>query len=185
MYKATIAARLKLVKMCVLAVLLLGVGSAVFSQVLWQGTTKGMTVEQVKELFPKATKPTPPYSHPTDKTIDIPLELKKQTIAGELLDVSFIFKNKVLDNVSLGNSNPIPGTGEVMFNSINTALRAKYGAPLKTNQNSDMITEVVWLSGETDITLIWVVPSRAGLSMPSKISIIYNATLAKDAGAGL
>jgi len=48
-------------KKVVVFIVLIALGSVLFATELWNGATSGMTIEQVKRLFPNAAPSNPKY----------------------------------------------------------------------------------------------------------------------------
>jgi hypothetical protein len=164
MYKTTIAERLKFVNLCVLAVLLLGVGGAVFSQTLWQGTTYGMTMEQVKELFPSAIQ------EKKGKMV-----LKNHTVAEEPFDVSFLFNVELDDELNLLyklyevtlDLKKTGYAGETARKKLYSTLYLKYGQHTEKIEGT-MMLRYKWITEETDITFLVDAPDYHNLRLSIK-----------------
>ena len=161
-------------------------------QTLWQGTEYGMTVEQVKSLFPDAQDT---YYDPNEKP-DLPPPVFKDTtnlygvmpmstfpddpgvrllyirkvIVGADFDISFYFKNGLLDCVVLGpysynnyeSNNDYETLYRDIFLPLSKELSAKYGKGNVKNTGSDR--EQKWISGNTIVQLrllkthrVWIV----------------------------
>jgi hypothetical protein len=69
------------------------------AQELWANTQAGMSVDQVKEIFPNAVPPESPVSSASET--DMLLTIPSVTFADETYRVAFFFRDEKLDKVAL------------------------------------------------------------------------------------
>lgn len=139
------------------------------AQMLWPGTTTGMTVEDVKRVFPDAHAPEAENVLPAGRGTQL-LELDEVPIAGLGLKAGFFFKEGQLAVVTLG------AAGEIQvkeFEKFRDILRANYGHEYST-RNSEAL-QITWKVAHTVILLSWT-PMGHGFAL---LSITYEAPLPK------
>jgi hypothetical protein len=141
---------------------------------LWQTTEKGMSVDQVKKLFPNVVVPSKPTAYRGGAAQER-LRLEYQKIARESFDVSFIFDKDGLEQVNLEYKGRV---SKVIFEKMEETLTVKYGSPISTKK-TDMVgvTERTWISDKTNIVLIMA----SGDLFTPFLRIIYQTRLAEDA----
>jgi hypothetical protein len=173
---------MKMIKGCInLAVLMyvLATAHVCAAQTLWNGTTLGMSVDQVRKSVPNVHEPeSAPGSLGTGaKEL---LRLDDVELAGHTFHAAFYFLGRSLSQVSLVLDNPPSLHGAMLiFDSITDALRAKYGHELSKDTHPGLLafTEAHWLSGRTNITLM----ASGVADNPAILNIIYQVRIAKDA----
>lgn len=125
------------------------------AQTLWQDTAYGMSVEEVRAVVPGAVSPTNPNSL-QDGAEEL-LRLESFELVGEAFKGEFFFKDDKLVQVSFylpeGYS---ANAGRRIFDSLTSALRAKYGQELSREVEENpggRKAEATWLWGQTNIGL--------------------------------
>jgi hypothetical protein len=143
---------------------------ALHAQALWPGTTAGMSLEEVRKLFPEAHEADPAAELPAGRGTEL-LELDQTVIAGHRFTVKFFFKHELLVGVALAE------TGEIVmkdFEMFRDLLRRKYGLEYSTTSSESI--ELTWKAVQTVILLKWK-PLRPG---NATISITYEAPIPKE-----
>lgn len=107
----------------------------------WNGTKWGMSVDEVKKLFP-GIQPSSPTT-----TGDSRYVLKDFNVKRTNYDVSFVFGSKGLRVVNLDQKGK---NVELSFRVLLQDLQEKYGRP--ASQNS--IGEIKWILPSTEISLL-------------------------------
>ncbi|MDR3477362.1 MAG: hypothetical protein P4M14_04955 [Gammaproteobacteria bacterium] len=138
--------------------LLLGtlfISSMAFAGALWQGTTSGMSINEVRATFPQLASTKPSEDVLEGQPVKL-LHLDNIQIVGSLFSANFYFKDEKLFDVTLvldGNSSYVSTMN--VFGSLSTALRKKYGKEVSTNEKSGLVnqTDAEWLSQSTHIKL--------------------------------
>jgi len=102
--------------------LLLMIGIAGFSQELWNGTTLGMTKEEIMQILPSCTTLAKPVKY-TDGVSD--LALKNLEILGSKFTVNFIFSDAKLCSVLISPDEKV--NLPQLFQKLLGMLRTKYG----------------------------------------------------------
>lgn len=130
-----------------LTVVIFGLSSNAFSQVLWQGSETGMSLSQVEKEFPNAVLPVKidKFAAGGEALLNIP----NYKIGSNNFKVQFIFKEEKLASIRM---EAIDGSASVGFDSVKKLLKTKYGEPLDSSSNSMSYT-MSWLSEGTTITL--------------------------------
>ncbi len=151
--------------------LLAFVASHATAQSLWEGTTYGMSLQEVKALFPTAAPPGNPVSI-EDGSEEL-LRLRTAKFLGRPFGASFFFRNGRLSQVNislqgLSSKNDVA----TVFDTVTSALQAKYGqpvnlerrnAPLVPQGPSENYVNARWNVGLTDIDLL---ASHSGATDP-------------------
>jgi len=161
------------------AIFLCVLATATQAQVLWQGARYGMSVAEVQHTFPKAKLLAEPqrYGDTEGKLV-----LPEVALVSEHFDAVFIFKGNRLSQVSLklkSKEAPFDTLLSTTFDSLTTALRAKYGIELNRSiKRGDLNTATIeWMSGRTNIALTMIAVSDT----PALLSIVYQVRVARDA----
>jgi hypothetical protein len=139
------------------------------AQMLWPGTFAGMTVEDVKRVFPDAHAPEAENVLPAGRGTQM-LELSEVSIAGQGFKVGFFFKKGQLAVVTLG------AAGEIQvkdFEKFRDILRTNYGHEYSMRNSEEL--QVKWKVAQTTILLTWT-PMGHGFAT---LSIAYEAPLPK------
>lgn len=139
------------------------------AQMLWPGTTAGMSVEDVKRAFPDAHAPEAENVLPAGRGAQL-LELSEVSIAGQGFKVGFFFKEEQLTVVTLG------AAGEIQvkeFEKFRDILRKNYGQEYSTRNSEEL--QITWKVAQTVILLTWT-PMGRGFAL---LSIAYEAPLPK------
>lgn len=114
---------------CLLALLLLLAGPA-HAVELWGGVHAGMTIQQVKDVFPEAVPPSKPSVYAGGERQE--LEAPGPQLSGHPFTVAFVFKGPSLVDVRLKIQSHISyRQAGVLIADIEHALIAKYGAPME------------------------------------------------------
>jgi hypothetical protein len=153
--------------------------SSVGAQSLWNGTKYGMSVKQVKVIFPDAVSPLKPES--MDCCGKALLALNDFTLVDKQFSVSFFFKADALQLVqlSLVKANNYSNSKSV-FDSLVEVLRSKYGKEIKYDDSKSSygnIIQATWMSGRTNISLSLV---SVGKDL-AYVNVSYGASVAKEA----
>ncbi len=96
------------------------------AQELWGGTQAGMSVEDVKKIFPNAVPPSSPVT--SSPTTEVLLTIPSVEFAAESYRVAFFFRDKKLDKVALNYlgkqsfENLLP-----VYNAALEVLRRRHG----------------------------------------------------------
>ncbi|MHA3050198.1 hypothetical protein [Acinetobacter sp. ANC 4639] len=143
--------------------------STVFSQIIWQKAAKGMTVNQVKTVFPEAKDVLPTEGTTLGDGALRLLAIQNYRINGFTFNPSFYFKDKKLIQVTL---NADPNQNQmVVYLKMLEAFRLKYGKEANTVDMS---------IGEEKI---WITPDKTTVKvsyMIGKTSIYYSAREADE-----
>ena len=125
------------------------------AQILWDKAEYGMTLERVKELYPKALTVTKENS--ADDGSKELLNIKEIKISKDSFNVGFFFKDNKLTRVYfLPNAKLNDKTGDRVFKTLVEYLIGIYGQPDSTNTEnvSIMITKSAkWKSDGINIFL--------------------------------
>jgi hypothetical protein len=129
--------------------------SIVTASALWQGTTSGMTINEVRATFPQlaSTKPVEDVieGHPVKL-----LHLDNIQIVKSFFSANFYFDHDKLSTVRLLlDGSPSYLSSMTVFESLTAALRKKYGKEVSYNEKNGLVnqTEAEWLSQGTHISL--------------------------------
>lgn len=151
-----------------------------YAQELWGGTSKGMSIEQVKSIVRGAVEVSGGGSL-SGGAIE---ELNGETlnIAGKDFVSKFYFLNGALEQVMVTPRNSMTfNEARLTLSSIVDALRSKYGKEISIKLNPDPFLssyEHTWINGKTNITSFLI-----GMqSSPPSLSIIYQVRVSEDAG---
>lgn len=146
------------------------------AQSLWQGTTYGMSVAQVKAVVPGATQPARPDSL-GDGAAEL-LHIPELIIANARFRASFFFKAGCLEQVTLSlEDGHTFYEAMLLFDAVVDLLRSKYGPELSRKDTRDVIkaSEATWMAGSTNIRLL-ALDIRSG----AVLNVNYQASMAKD-----
>jgi len=146
------------------------VACSLHAQTLWPGTTAGMTVEEVKKVFPDAHAPEAENVLPAGRGTEL-LELDETVIAGHQFKVGFFFKEGRLVLVALAEAGEIPVKD---FEKFRDLLRTKYGLEYSTRNSQSL--QITWKAVQTVILLTWT-PHGPGIAI---LSITYEAPIPKE-----
>ena len=140
------------------------------AQLLWPGTAAGMTVEEVRKVFPEAHAPDNPLELPMGRGTEL-LALDGTVIANHPFKAGFFFKEERLVHVALQDTGEIPMKE---FEKFRDLLRTKYGLEYST-ESSDSL-QIKWKAVQTVILLTWS-PRGHGIVT---LSITYEAPIPKE-----
>ena len=146
------------------------------AQVLWQNTKYGMTVNEVKSLYPNSVTLNRPnlFIYSGAKGL---LELNNIEIVSQMFKATFYFSanNNKLEQVTLECTDKITEhKGKLIYNSLLEVLISKYGNPITKGKNLVLISSATWLSGDTNISLNLLELNETTLN------IVYQVRLAKE-----
>lgn len=157
----------------------LGLGKSALAQVLWNGTSYGMSPVRVKALMPKAFNPGDKGDTLQDGSIEL-LRLKNVELVGQSFTASFFFRESKLRQVTLSadGERSLDSRGNT-FDALAEALRVKYGKELNRSQTGTGLAsiEASWQSGKTNISL-FMMEIGSGQSI---LNINYQVRLAAEA----
>ena len=150
------------------------------SQILWQNTEYGMSVDDVRKINNLAMPiELNVKSNLTDGSQKL-LKINSIDIANHNFSVDFYFLQNKLTQVNLKLEDKLQEfEGFHLFRNIFLSLVSKYGKEISRKEhNSIGVHEAVWVSGKTNIKLLlsWFGKSDA------VIYIYYRADAMKDAG---
>lgn len=123
--------------------------SLAFSQTLWQKTTFGMSVQQVKKLYPNAVDVIPNAANSYPNGSEPLLKLDNFNLINRDFEVKFAFINQKLNQVVLTCHDLTKSDKDNLYE----ALVSKYGQPITINKDS-VINKFNWASGKTNIYLM-------------------------------
>ena len=158
-------------------VVLLLLPTVALGQNLWGGTRAGMTLNQVRGLYPKM------YELEQDAHRPPTFRLDGVDISGHQYKALFQFKDAQLERVTLGLTDKVDnGEGLVIGRELMNTLDVKYGTAIEkrgwdNDQPYARICEAVWRAGRTDIELSLLL--QPGFN--ALVSVTYSAALAKEA----
>lgn len=157
---------------CRIAVCSLGLllANSLRAQYLWPDTRAGMTLEEVKKLFPDAHAPDDPGELPGHHGKEL-LTLDETVIADHRFKVRFFFNEERLVHVDLFESGEFAMKEFEKFRDI---LRKKYGLEYSTTSSQSIRLE--WRVLQTIIRLQWT-PVAGDIAT---ISISYDAPIPKE-----
>lgn len=160
----------------------LGVSGDAAAQALWGGTIYGMTRAEVRKAVPEAVEVAPTEGTTLNSGEVESLAVPKVSLVNEEFRAIFYFRGDALTQVTLKKLDASTFKLEAgTFDSLVTALRAKYGAELSRDAPGGggvaSTRQVVWLSGRTNITLFML---GVGAS-PATLNLNYQVRVAKDA----
>lgn len=140
------------------------------AQTLWQGTRAGMSLEEVKALFPSTT-----FEKEKNRLV-----LEKTEILERAFHVYFYFKGDKLNEVALGLKSAEPKLkAPDLFKRFTEVLRSKYGSELSKSvtPGSFIAMQSKWLSEGTTIEL----ELTNSINDTVRIGLSYKADIAKEA----
>ena len=146
-----------------------------YADELWKGTQYGMTVKQVKKIFPNAV--TPQNQDAIYSGVEL-LRLDDVKISNESFVAKFFFSNEKLVQVTLTLDNVSDFyQGKLIFDSLVDSLRAKYGKELSL-KSSEVLTllEANWMSNKTNISLLCLEVNETRTT----ININYSTRISKE-----
>lgn len=115
--------------------------------ILWQKAESGMSVSNIKKLYPNAI----PVAQESSKQSNYKrlLEIPSYKIGNYDYKVGFTFKGDELHsvNISLMLDNPEPA-----YKEVKRLLNSKYGQPYNT-QKGNISTTINWKDKQADVTL--------------------------------
>lgn len=152
---------------CLLGLFLAG---PLHAQTLWPGTTAGMSLEEVRKLYPGAHDVEKGATLPGGRGVEL-LSQDETEIAGGRFRVAFFFKGERLVRVSLF---AIGDVDEKAFDHFRDLLRAKYNQEYSTT--SGQTIQVRWNAVQTVVLLTWIPMGRDDSSM----EISYEAPIPKE-----
>jgi hypothetical protein len=138
-----------------LFVAFLVLGHAAYSQTLWQHAQYGMTLEEVKGVYPNAVSVTG-GTESEDGSREL-LQLPGVMIASESFSAGFFFKNNKLTGVNLRPDDEYTQAQcERLFRVLEQSLSAKYGRAQGAGSSSGInhrLNYTTWVSDGIDIYL--------------------------------
>lgn len=151
---------------------------SVQAQTLWQGTTFGMSVNDVLRVTPAARKVEPGKQDSLHDGARELLRLEGVEIVSQTFRVAFYFKEQKLSQVMLS---PVPRLDSwhatsLLVDRLAEALRAKYGAELQGGESSSRSRSLTWMSGRTNIS----VTAMDVVGTPF-LTLVYQIRVAEDA----
>lgn len=144
------------------------------AQMLWAGTTAGMSTAQVQQVVPEAgpTNESEALKLPGERGVEL-LTADGVVVAGHTFRVRFYFKEGQLVHVALTEGGEVPSKEFEKFRSL---LRGKYG--MEQSTRSSEYIQVTWKVMATTINLTWVPQTRQ--KNPTSLSISYESPIIKD-----
>lgn len=152
--------------------------ASAYGQAFWGGTEYGMSVEQVKRLYPQVVVPEKPKK--LENGSSELLRLVGLDIGHEKFDAHFLFKDMKLSQVTLALKNRRNFTTSLLiFDNFADAFRSKFGKEIKLDVNRGNVSsaDAIWMTGRTNIQ-IYVIGVGDG---PSVFNINYQTRLAATA----
>jgi hypothetical protein len=149
------------------------------AQQLWQHTSVGMTVDQVKAGDPSAVAPDGAPSRLADGSLGL-LQGPALDLVGKQFSVTYYFKGDRLTRVHLSHRGPPTAQATArLFEDLRLALESKYGAPVRLKRSGELMSmyQATWLAGATTIDLTGIFASTDGLLVVS-----YSGRAASEAG---
>ncbi len=148
------------------------------AQALWQGTSYGMTPQEVLSVLKGAHPPS--HSERLGNGASELLRLQDVQISNETFDAKFYFSQQRLVQVTLGLQRERDFSSAVRtFDSITEALRAKYGNEINKRSERGLMnrTSATWISGRTNIAVLCmsVGPNDAVLNINYQVRIAADA----------
>lgn len=171
---------MKLLKLIALLLFVLSSAGPVMAQVLWSGTTYGMSPAKVKSTVPNAVKPDDKPGELAGGSLEL-LRVNGIDIVGQTFNASFFFKDSKLTQVTLSAVDEMSFTGRIeTFESLTEALRVKYGKELSRSASTSGLAtmDANWQSGKTNIS-VFMMEMGKGKSI---LNINYQVRLAAEAG---
>lgn len=153
--------------------------SSGFSQVLWGGTTHGMSEDQVRKTIPQVVRPNNPSSTKFGAEL---LRLNRIDIGSISFRASFYFSDQKLVQVTL-QQDPAPKSftqALQSYENIRELLRASYGKEISEviKRGQFGTADGTWLSDKTNITLYAMgIGNEMGL-----LNIVYQMRIATESG---
>jgi hypothetical protein len=130
-------------------------GHVAYSQTLWQNAQHGMTIEQVKGVYPNAVS-VMGSTAPDDGSREL-LQLPGVMIASESFSAGFFFKNNKLTCVKLRPDDEYTQAQcERLYTVLQQSLAAKYGRAQGTGSSAGInyrLSYTTWVSDGIDIYL--------------------------------
>ena len=143
-------------KLVIIAFAALLMGSAhAAAQELWAGTRAGMSVDEVKVLFPDAVSPA--SRSPTQRESRVLLTVPETQVAGEPFRAAFIFRGAKLDKVGLVYTGAKEFSRMVeVYDAVLASLRARHGPEMRHRSERGEITnneEHTWIFADRTIQM--------------------------------
>ena len=155
------------------------IAGACNAQQFWQGTTYGMTPDEVAAVVTGVVKPQKLSTLGTGAT-EL-LTLPELELVGNKFAVHFYFKGDRLDQVtiSLASENESFSRTSSIFESLKEALKVRYGAGSEKPEQRGLlrVREASWQSDRTNITLF----TMAVRDSPALLNVIYQVRVAATA----
>jgi hypothetical protein len=150
---------------------------SMYGQVLWQKAESGMTVAQIKTIYPNASSIV--NKSQTDGTEEL-LRINNLKIVNNSFYASFIFRTDRLVRVVLSPHDEVNQfQASSLFKSLQRALIEKYGSVflydadlITTNERVLFSYRLIWIVGDTEIQL----GSLNASGSYSSIQISYGGT---------
>lgn len=140
------------------------VSTSAFSQIIWQKAAKGMSVNQVKVVFPSANNMIPSKGESLGDGAVPLLQITNYEISGTYFTAYFYFKESKLIQVTL-KANPEQNQ-EVAFTKMLQAFRMKYGEEFNED-GYGLGVQKSWITKDkTKITLSYLI---------GKLNIYYSS----------
>jgi hypothetical protein len=152
--------------------------SSAHAQVLWHGTSYGMTPEQVRAAAPSVESPANVDSlHDGSRGL---LTIANVELVNEKFNAVFYFKEDKLTEVmlSLVRARPFPQV-RLVFDSVKDALRSKYGPEISLSEGKSGLNSLtaIFKNGATNIDILAM--SVGG--SPALLNVIYQERLSSEA----
>jgi hypothetical protein len=170
---------LKISLVVLITIVLISLGNCAIAQPLWDGTSYGMSKEEVLKVVPGARMVNDGDSLAGGAKELIRTENIK--IVNELFNAKFFFLGNKLDQVTLTLRDKVPFHKVlIIFDSLTEALRSKYGAEL--NNKIDKISllkkaDATWMVGKTNINVLAIAVG----DHPAILNINYQIRISKEA----
>lgn len=154
--------------------------SPCFGQQLWRGTSKGMTLDQVRNTVSGVETVSAPENM-KGGSLGL-LRVPNVVIGHTQFAATFYFLSGILDEVQLERIEPMSAyQASLNFDELSAALTGKYGSSVaQKEQPSSLMTvrSVEWMSGRTNIQLLLMV---IGNDDPDPVlSVTYQTRLATE-----
>lgn len=139
---------------------------------LWGGAHSGMSVDQVRAVFPEATTPAVPDTFSSGARTE--LEVSGPELAGQPFRAEFGFRGARLHHVRLAMTSQLSyAQARGVISGIREALISKYGAPVEwVDKPGDLMSNAsgTWRSGGllVHFTVIGIGDN------PAVVQILYN-----------
>lgn len=155
--------------------------TAARAQTLWNGTSYGMSFNQVMKTVPEATAPVGTPDTYTNGAVER-LAVPDVKVGSYHFVATFVFLGDKLEKVVLHlKSVDSYSTAQVAFGYLATALRSKYGREVSHEEEpapfgTGGLMDATWVSGKTDIAM-----AAIGLSESDAwLDITYEVKLSRE-----